>query len=84
LIGASEVDQSFEKRKQLVVSKVNITIDNSKLKSENALGSTQRSSNENRKLHFEVSDANKTEPTNKKQFGQPPNTISLKDLFPPE
>jgi len=67
-----------------MVSKINITIENSKGNCENSLGNTQRNSNEHRKLVLEVSDANKTEPNNKKHFGQPPSTISLKDLFPPE
>ena len=67
-----------------MVSKINITIENSKGKSDNPLGNTQRNNNDNRKLALEVSDANKTEPSNKKHFGLPPNTISLKDLFPPE
>ena len=67
-----------------MVSKINITIENSKGKSDNPLGNTQRNNNDNRKLALEVSDANITEPSNKKHFGLPPNTISLKDLFPPE
>lgn len=67
-----------------MVSKINITIENAKGKSDIPLGNTQRSSIEHRKIALDVSVANKTEPSNKKHFGLPPNTISLKDLFPPE
>jgi hypothetical protein len=32
----------------------------------------------------EIAEVNKTDPSGKKIFGIPQNTISLKDLFPPE
>ncbi len=82
--GASQVDQSFEQKKPLVVSKINITIENSKLKNDVPPGNTQRSSIEHRKLVQDIAEVNKTEHGGKKVFGMPQNTISLKDLFPPE
>lgn len=66
------------------MSKINITIENSKLKNDVPPGNTQRSSLEHRKLVQEIAEVNKTDPSGKKIFGMPQNTISLKDLFPPE